>query len=158
MFSPSGLNIAVGGQHGKVLVYDIRYPLPITSLQFQYRKPIIAIKYQAENNKLVIADKKIVKIYEEKTYKLHAFIEPKYDINDICLYPASGLVFMALETPKIGAYFVPSLGLAPKWCSFLENMTEELEETVNDTIYEDYKFLTKADLEQYLQIVYTNLL
>ncbi len=145
-FSPDGLKVTVGSQTGKVLVYDIRYPLPVTSLQFQYRKPIVSIKHQ--NDRLFIADKKILKIYDEKSYKLQAFIEPKHEINDVGLYPGSGLVFLALESTKIGTYFVPSLGIAPKWCSFLENMTEELEETINDTVYEDYKFLTKSDLDK----------
>jgi len=145
-FSPDGLNICIGSQFGKTLIYDIRYPLPLSQIQFQNRKPITNIKYH--NTKLLISDKKILKIYDEKTYKLHAFIEPKHEINDIGLYPGSGLIFMGLETQKIGSYFIPSLGIAPKWCSFLENMTEELEETINDTVYEDYKFLTKTELEQ----------
>eukprot|EP01022_Parablepharisma_sp_SALTPOND_P018334 TRINITY_DN298_c0_g3_i1.p2 TRINITY_DN298_c0_g3~~TRINITY_DN298_c0_g3_i1.p2 ORF type:complete len:801 (+),score=61.36 TRINITY_DN298_c0_g3_i1:122-2524(+) len=145
-FSSDGLRINIGSQTGKVLVYDIRYPLPVTSLQFQYRKPIISIKNHQD--RLFIADKKILKVYNEKTYKLHSFIEPKHEINDVEVYPGSGLIFMALENSKIGTYFVPALGIAPKWCSFLENMTEELEETVNDTVYEDYKFLTKTDLEK----------
>ena len=35
------------------------------------------------------------------------------------------------------AYFVPSLGPAPKWCSFLEGLTEELEENASPTLYDD---------------------
>jgi ribosome biogenesis protein ENP2 len=45
-------------------------------------------------------------------------------------------------------YFIPGLGPAPKWSSFLENITEELEETKNYSVYEDYKFLVHADLEK----------
>jgi len=45
-------------------------------------------------------------------------------------------------------YFVPGIGPAPKWASFLENITEELEETKNYSVYEDHKFLTYGDLEQ----------
>ncbi len=37
------------------------------------------------------------------------------------------------------AYFVPSLGPAPKWCSFLEGLTEELEETAAPAVYDDYR-------------------
>lgn len=44
-------------------------------------------------------------------------------------------------------FFVPEIGPAPKWCSFLENITEELEETKNYSVYEDFKFLTYKDLE-----------
>ena len=42
---------------------------------------------------------------------------------------------------------VQSLGPAPKWCSFLDNLTEELEET-EQTVYDDYKFVTSHDLEE----------
>jgi hypothetical protein len=45
-------------------------------------------------------------------------------------------------------YFIPGLGPAPKWCSFLENITEELEEAKNYSVYEDYKFLTMKELEE----------
>ena len=44
------------------------------------------------------------------------------------------------------AYFVPALGPAPKWCSFLESLTEEMEERGNPTVYDDYRFVTRADL------------
>lgn len=43
---------------------------------------------------------------------------------------------------------MPSLGPAPKWCTFLEQLTEELEESKSTTLYEDYKFLTALDLEK----------
>ena len=43
----------------------------------------------------------------------------------------SGLVFVAAEQPKV----------APKWCSFLDNLTEELEEQTTG-VYEDYKFVS----------------
>ncbi len=39
------------------------------------------------------------------------------------------------------AYFVPSLGPAPKWCSFLEGLTEELEETAAPAVYDDYRLV-----------------
>ena len=40
------------------------------------------------------------------------------------------------------------MGPAPKWCAFLENLTEEMEESKTSTLYEDFKFLTPNDLEQ----------
>lgn len=49
------------------------------------------------------------------------------------------------------AFYCPSLGKAPRWCSFLDNVTEELEERKivgNDEIYEDYKFLTREGVAQ----------
>jgi ribosome biogenesis protein ENP2 len=40
------------------------------------------------------------------------------------------------------------MGSAPKWCAFLENLTEEMEESKDTVLYEDYKFLTPNDLQQ----------
>uniref|UniRef100_A0AAQ4QS00 Nucleolar protein 10 n=1 Tax=Gasterosteus aculeatus aculeatus TaxID=481459 RepID=A0AAQ4QS00_GASAC len=40
-----------------------------------------------------------------------------------------------------------ALGPAPRWCSFLDNLTEELEESPESTVYDDYKFVTRKDLE-----------
>lgn len=44
-------------------------------------------------------------------------------INDICVFPESGLMQLALDTSQIPSYFLPSLGPAPKWCSYMENLT-----------------------------------
>eukprot|EP00529_Nitzschia_sp_RCC80_P015408 CAMPEP_0113459546 /NCGR_PEP_ID=MMETSP0014_2-20120614/10511_1 /TAXON_ID=2857 /ORGANISM="Nitzschia sp." /LENGTH=686 /DNA_ID=CAMNT_0000351139 /DNA_START=96 /DNA_END=2156 /DNA_ORIENTATION=+ /assembly_acc=CAM_ASM_000159 len=78
----------------------------------------------------------------------------------------SGLILCATDQPKLEAYYVPKVGLAPTWCSFLENVTEELEERdlkrgggassssdvlVRDgqeTIFENYKFVSRDDLEK----------
>lgn len=46
-----------------------------------------------------------------------------------------------------GTHFIPALGPAPRWCSFIENLTEELEEKQTETIYNEYKFLTREELE-----------
>jgi ribosome biogenesis protein ENP2 len=54
----------------------------------------------------------------------------------------------ACEHQKGEIYFIPGIGPAPKWCNFLENITEELEETKNYSVYEDYKFLSQKDLEE----------
>ena len=56
-------------------------------------------------------------------------IEPKAHVNDIETCAESGLIFAALEQEKCGVYFIPEMGNAPKWCAFLENLTEELEES-----------------------------
>ena len=42
------------------------------------------------------------------------------------------------------AYFVPSLGPAPRWCSFLEGLTEELEESTAPVLYDDYRYGCEA--------------
>lgn len=52
----------------------------------------------------------------------------------------------ANETSKIGAIFVPTLGNAPQFCHFIENLTEELEETVNKQIFNDFQFVSHEEL------------
>jgi ribosome biogenesis protein ENP2 len=52
------------------------------------------------------------------------------------------LFLVANEDHRIGTFFVPALDTAPKWCPFIENITEELEEENTNTIYDEYKFLS----------------
>jgi ribosome biogenesis protein ENP2 len=67
---------------------------------------------------------------------------------------------MAVEEPKMQVYYTPALGPAPKWCSFLDGLTEELEEEVTPTVYDDYKFVTREELDKLgmAHFVGTNLL
>lgn len=75
-------------------------------------------------------------------------IEPPHDINDLCVVENSGLIMVANEGVQIQTFYVPSLGPAPKWCAFLDNLTEEMEEGKNQRVYDDYKFVTRKELAQ----------
>ncbi len=73
----------------------------------------------------------------------------------------SGLVLCSGDQPKMQAFYCPTIGSAPKWCSFLDSITEELEEKdhsevsgnvegtgqTGGSIYEDYKFLTRSEID-----------
>lgn len=71
-----------------------------------------------------------------------------------------GLLLCAGEQSKVQSFYCPVLGTAPRWCSFLDNITEELEErdgmhddpvggaVQTETVYEDYKFLTRAEIDK----------
>ena len=52
----------------------------------------------------------------------------------------------ANEGIQMSTLYIPALGPAPKWCSFLENITEELEDQAVRSVYEDYKFVERAEL------------
>ena len=93
---------------------------------------------------MVSTDKKILKIWDERTGDPYTSIEPGYEINDLCMWDKTGLMMMAMDHTQMSVFFTPSLGAAPKWCSFLENLTEEMEET-QETLYDDYRFVTKED-------------
>ena len=46
------------------------------------------------------------------------------------------------------AYYIPTLGPAPKFAPFLDGLTEELEEDTAAAVYDDYKFVTQEELEK----------
>jgi len=73
-------------------------------------------------------------------------MEPSVDINDVEYVKGSGMFFMANEGIPMHTYYIPNLGPAPKWCSFLDNVTEELEEKPSDTVYSNYKFITRDEV------------
>ncbi|TYH09939.1 hypothetical protein ES288_A07G137500v1 [Gossypium darwinii] len=68
-------------------------------------------------------------------------------------------MLLAFDASQIPAYFIPALGPVLKWCSSLESLTEELEGG-QTSIYDNYKFLTKEDLEKLnlTNLIGTNLL
>lgn len=79
---------------------------------------------------------------------MYTSIEAESDLNDLCVIPNTGMLFLANENTKMQTYYIPSLGPAPSWSGFLDNLTEELEELNFETIYDDYKFVTEKELEE----------
>jgi ribosome biogenesis protein ENP2 len=53
----------------------------------------------------------------------------------------------ANEGIQMGVYYIPQLGPAPRWASFLENITEEMEDQTVRSVYEDYKFVERNELK-----------
>ncbi|CAM8902392.1 unnamed protein product [Rhodiola kirilowii] len=158
-------SMAVGSSGGKVLLYDLRSSLPIRVKDHMYGSPIIDIKWHrtlnSQNPKMITTDNHVVRIWDPETGEAMSSIEPTAgNINDICVFKDTGLILLALDNSQIPSYFLPALGPAPKWCSYLENLTEEMEEGSQTTIYDDFKFLTKEELEKLnmTQLIGTNLL
>lgn len=171
-FHPSGLTLATGSHTGIVTLYDIRSPNPLLVKDQQYGFPIQNLKFLhtkssafSSEPKVMSADKRIIKIWDQQTGAPWTSIEPTVDINDVCIVPDSGMIFTANEGPEMHSFFIPQLGPAPKWCSFLDSLTEEMAEShLNDpdsyaatggadaadtvTTYDNYKFLTKSELEK----------
>jgi len=143
----SGYLFACGSDDGLVRLYDIRYSSHLLEVQHPYKLPIKTLKFHEASKNIISVDKKIIKIYNKTTGKIFTNIEGNSDINDVELVGNSGLLFVANDDTRIGTYFIPELGPAPKWSPFLENITEELEEELTSTVYDEYKFVTKEDLE-----------
>ncbi|XP_071403082.1 nucleolar protein 10 isoform X1 [Centroberyx affinis] len=141
------LNMAVGTSTGQVLLYDLRSSRPLLVKDHYYNLPIKSLNFHEQLDLVLSADSKIIKIWNKDTGKVFSSIEPQTNINDVCIYPKSGMLFTANEDPKMNTFYIPALGPAPRWCSFLDNLTEELEESPESTVYDDYKFVTRKDLE-----------
>ncbi|CAG4944861.1 unnamed protein product [Colias eurytheme] len=141
------LQMGVGTSSGHVLLYDIRSSKPLLVKDHMNEIPIKKIEFHKQMNYVYSMDANVVKIWDKNTGKQYTNIESSVDFNDLCVIPNTGLCMMAVEDQKMQVYYVPSLGPAPKWCAFLDNLTEEMESSASQTVYDDYKFVTKQDLE-----------
>jgi len=145
-----GLNIAVGTSTGQVLLYDVRASKPVLTKDHMYGLPIKKVVYTegGEQNMVLSMDSQVVRIWDRDNGKPYTSIESTAEFNDLVVYPKSGLMFLANEQPRMQVFYIPSLGPAPRWASFLDSLTEELEESRTATVYDDYKFVTLAELQE----------
>ncbi|KAG8227062.1 hypothetical protein J437_LFUL013246 [Ladona fulva] len=152
------LNLGVGTASGQVLLYDIRSSRPRIVKDHMYGIPIRSLAFhqsggpdgevETSGSMVLSMDANVLKIWNSETGKLFTSIEAGVEFNSLEHVPHSGMFFIATENPKILTYYIPSLGPAPKWCGFLDNLTEEMEESVTETVYDDYKFITRNELEE----------
>jgi ribosome biogenesis protein ENP2 len=164
-FHYSGIRLAAGTSSGLIYQYDLRSPNPILKKDQGYGYPVQHLQYltfssttRASNTepKIVSADKRILKIWDEKDGSPWTSVEPSVDINSVAWCKDSGVFLTANEGRQQHAFFIPQLGPAPKWCSFLDNVVEEMADDPNDPqsfnnrkageVYDNYKFLTLPQL------------
>jgi ribosome biogenesis protein ENP2 len=148
-FGTDGLSVVCGTSTGQIVLYDLRRPEPVLIKDHQYGYPIKSLTFHS-SGKILSADTKIVKMWDKDDGKVFTNIEAPCDINDVCVFENTGLIMLANEGVEMQSYYVPALGPAPKWCPFLDNLTEEMEENPNTTMYDDYKFVTRKELQKYL--------
>jgi ribosome biogenesis protein ENP2 len=150
-FRDDGLNLGVGTKAGQTLLYDLRSPQPYLSKDQGYGLPIKKISWldspDRMGNALVLsADNKIIKLWSATNGEPFVSMEPPLDVNDVCPVPNTGLIFVANEGTPMHTYYIPQLGPAPRWCAFLDNLTDEMEENSTQTTYDNYKFVTRKEL------------
>lgn len=165
-FDRSGLVLAAGSSTGLIHLYDLRSSSPVLKKDQGYGYPIQTLIFlasstmtQAQTNesKILSSDKRIIKIWDTKNGAPWTFVEPAVDLNCVAWCKDSGMLLTANEGRQQHAFFIPQLGPAPKWCSFLDNLVEEMAEDPNDPsafasqstgeTYDNYKFLTIKQLE-----------
>lgn len=167
-FHRSGLNIATGNSNGIVQLYDLRSPVPLLTKDQGYGYPIQTLKYltptarsasAVQSEKIMSADKRIIKIWEKESGDPWTSVEPAVDLNHVEWCPDSGMLLTANEGRQQHSFFIPQLGPAPKWCSFLDNLVEEMAEDAEDpgayasnnttgAVYDNFKFLSTAQLRE----------
>ena len=150
-FSPNGLSLATGSSTGMMQIFDLRRPVPLLQKDHGYGFPVkklIHMTTSSSEKKVLSADKRIIKIWDESNGDPWTSVEPIVDINDVTWCPNTGMILTANEGKQQHSFFVPQLGPAPRWCSFLDNMVEEMAEEVRTETYDNYKFLTLPELKQ----------
>eukprot|EP01129_Flabellula_baltica_P003639 TRINITY_DN13397_c0_g1_i1.p1 TRINITY_DN13397_c0_g1~~TRINITY_DN13397_c0_g1_i1.p1 ORF type:complete len:654 (+),score=170.15 TRINITY_DN13397_c0_g1_i1:26-1987(+) len=141
------LNVAVGTSTGQVLLYDMRKNDSLQLKDHHYGLPVHKIIFHEYNNTVVSACKKIIKVWNPDTSKTFTSIETPMPINDVCIRDQDGLLFACTESPKICTYYIPDMGPAPEWASWVDNLTQEADKKKEDeTIYQDYHFITESEL------------
>ncbi|KAG5972014.1 hypothetical protein E4U58_006992 [Claviceps cyperi] len=150
-FNSSGLSLATGSSTGIVQLFDLRRPIPLLKRDHGYGFPVKKLFHMttsSQERKVMSADKRIIKIWDESTGDPWTSVEPVVDINDVAWCKNSGMLLTANEGKQQHAFFIPQLGPAPQWCSFLDSMVEEMAEDAHTETYDNYKFLTVPELKQ----------
>ncbi|KAJ6484327.1 NUC153 and WD40 repeat-containing nucleolar rRNA processing-related protein [Mycena vitilis] len=149
-----GLSYALGTSTGHTLLYDIRAAQPFALKDQGYGLPVKNVAWieggsrMAGDGMVLSADRKVIKIWDRNSPSTNfAAITPAADLNHVHHVPGSGLLMTANEGIQMATYYIPQLGPAPRWASFLENITEEMEDQTTRSVYEDYKFVERSELK-----------
>ncbi|POS86308.1 putative isomerase YbhE [Erysiphe pulchra] len=150
-FNSSGLSLVTGSSKGVIQIFDLRRPTPILTKDQGYGysiKTLLHLTTSSEEKKILSADQRVIKLWDETDGKPWTSIEPTVDINSVAWCKNSGMLVTANEGKQQHAFLIPQLGPAPRWCSFLDNMVEEMAEEITVETYDNYKFLTLPDLKK----------
>ncbi|KAF7289947.1 NUC153 domain-containing protein [Mycena indigotica] len=149
-----GLSYALGTSTGHTLLYDIRAGKPFALKDQGYGLPVKSVAWieggsrMAGDGLVLTADKKVIKVWDRNSPSNNfAAITPANDLNQVHHIPGSGLIMTANEGIQMATYYIPQLGPAPRWASFLENITEEMEDQTTRSVYEDFKFVERNELK-----------
>lgn len=167
-FKESSLTLGVGTATGDVLLYDLRSSVPVRVKSHPYGEPITKVKFhrgRGSVSTLLSADERMIRLWREEDGAAVATLEPSYRVNDVAIVSDasevggidSGLILVAGESERIGTYYLPALGVAPRWASHLDALTEELDASTTGAggatgtgvgdVYDDYKFITREELD-----------
>ena len=164
-WSGDAMQIACGLDNGIVRGYDIRSSHVLFERDHRNDFPVVGLHFVSKSI-IASADHKSVKMWdvsgasaaETGDQKLVAFVESREKINGLTFWPNLGLFFTPCDAPRVGTYFAPGIGPAPKWCSFLDTVADELNQQLaggksaaggaeTKQMYDDFIFLTREQLQ-----------
>jgi len=165
-FEEGGLGMVVGTGDGHCLLYDLRHSLPTLKKFHPYRVPVTGCAFHRGPGRLIISqDQHQIKIWSKLGGGNFTTVESPSKINAMTLASDSpstagtndsGLLLAACEHERLGAFYIPQLGPAPRWASFLDALTEEVDNYGGlgggstpskwGAVYDDFKFLTSEEL------------
>lgn len=147
-FDSNGVTFAAGTNKGQVGIFDLRKSGIIHTKDHNYDLPIVSMGFHDLTKNIFTADKKVVKVWNKETGSILTNLEMPAHISDAIMIPSSGMMMIAGERSKIKPLYIPALGPAPKWCSFVDTITEELEEIKKFSVYQDLKYVTVEELQE----------
>lgn len=139
------LSMVTGHSNGEAKIYDIRYQKPLFGITHKNRLPVKSVTFH--NEFVLTADPKALKICDRNSGAIVTTVESVNDIHQVECVENTGIVFMANEGQRVGTYFLPALGPAPNWCSFIEALNDEIEDE-KVKINENKQFVTVEELEK----------
>lgn len=129
----------MGASSGHCLLYDLRSSQPLHVKEHQNSLPVSSVAFHSgdgtsSGRRVLSSDGKVVKLWSRGGAQgigaTLANIETQATVNDLTVATDargdSGLLLMAAEQSRVMSYYVPALGPAPRWCSFLDVITEEV--------------------------------
>ena len=173
----SGLILSAGTKAGQVALYDLRKSVPLLVKDHMNSQPIVKTYFfegepasdgfslgsgstAGSSRNVVSADTGGVKIWDKNDGKNFTAVECPAEVYDFTFFRRlnnlaapfqcadSGVICIACDTSRVQVHFIPQLAPAPRWSSFLESITEEMEEKETNVVYEDYKFVSQEELNR----------
>lgn len=121
-FDDVGFQLSIGTSTGQVLLYDLRSSRPLLLKDHACGGHIVDLKFNNGHfgtvcRKMVVStDHNHVRIWDAHNGKQYHTLQPEGKdgiINDVLIWPRSGLFLLAMDSPTILPYFIPSHGPIP---------------------------------------------
>eukprot|EP00768_Dysnectes_brevis_P001210 gnl/Dysnectes_brevis/1295_a1451_2400.p1 GENE.gnl/Dysnectes_brevis/1295_a1451_2400~~gnl/Dysnectes_brevis/1295_a1451_2400.p1 ORF type:complete len:489 (+),score=97.48 gnl/Dysnectes_brevis/1295_a1451_2400:78-1544(+) len=143
----TGLRLAVGSCGGEAIAFDLRASEPTGRRDHHCDGPVHSVAWhtQSGTRKVVSADHTSVRVWDP-TGQLFAVVQPEAALNGLTLCGHSGLILAPQDSTRVGAFYIPALGPAPRWAPFLDALSEERADTAVASQFEEYKFVSRQEL------------